>query len=181
MFLWPKHVTWPSPTVVGQGGMLSPQWKAGVGGVNSYWTIILFTTGRDQVNLLAEPQPRWSMHKRKSLVVVTRYEACFWPLDTGYCHYHLINFKLPYTFFFFFNVTWSRVNVQGADTWLAKFREKNCLAFSTPVLGRVPSLLTSLMQWQDSLDLGRGFRCWAAKSNNKTLPRSIVIQWKDKT
>lgn len=53
---------------------------------NSYWTIILFTTGRDQVNLLAEPQLRWSMHKRKSLVVITRYEACCRLLDTGYCH-----------------------------------------------------------------------------------------------
>lgn len=93
--------------------------------------------------------------------------------------YHLINFQLP-SAFFFFNVTWSRVNVQGADIWFTKFRERNRLAFWTSVLGRVPGLLQSLMQWQNSLDLGRGFICWAAKNNNKTLPRSIVIQWKDK-
>lgn len=67
MFLWAKHVTWPSPTSVGLGVILCLQWKVGVVGINICWAIIQSIIGRDQMNLLAEPQPRWFTYKRKSL------------------------------------------------------------------------------------------------------------------
>lgn len=49
-----------------------------------------------------------------------------------------------------------------------EFRDRNCLAFSASIWGGGFCLLTNLIQWQDSLNLGRGFRCWVSGNKKKS-------------
>lgn len=57
-----------------------------------------------------------------------------------------------------------------------EFGDRNCLAFSASIWGGEFCLLTTFIQWQDSLSLGRGFRCWA-EGNKKVFQGAL---WKEK-